>query len=136
MRPLAGLLIAALVAVSCGGDDSTAQSGATTDGSPTSVTIAEPGSGPDTGPTTSSTTPVGCLALAEEYVAATKTLFESDAPSDSLVEQTRSRLEDLDVFATAEACGESYRVAVCDGLDELTLSGTLVIYQMLTASCI
>ncbi len=67
---------------------------------------------------------------------AAHTLFAAEGPTDDLVEQTRDRLRDLDAEAGAGRCGDAYRVAVCAGLDELTLAGTLVVYQMLTASCI
>lgn len=133
VRILAGLLIAALFAVSCGDDGSVRA--VTTDGTTTSTTT-QAGPGPDGAPATSTTIRSDCLELVEEYVDATRRLFATDAPSDVLLEATNSRLTELDSFAAAGGCGESYRVGVCDGLDELTLSGTLVIYQMLTASCI
>lgn len=132
MRVFAPMLIAAVLAASCGDDG--AASSAPEASVPTSTSTPVPES--IVGPTTSSTVPSACLELAERYVATSAMLFQAGSPSDDLVEQTRSDLEDLDVLASAGGCGEGYRVAVCDGLDELTLAGTLVIYQMLTARCI
>lgn len=126
MRTFASILIVTLLAVSCGdgGDASSASTVPTT----TATVVV--------GPTTSTTVPPACSELAMQYVEAARTLFATEGPTDALVEQTRDRLLDLDAGAGAQRCGDAYRVAVCDGLDELTLAGTLVVYQMLTASCI
>jgi hypothetical protein len=123
VRVLGLVLIATLVTVSCAGDDGADE--------------AEPApSGTVAGPTTSTTASADCLLLADEYLVTATELFTASPPSDAVVDQSRSRFEELDLLAGAAGCGDDYRGAVCDGLDDLTLSGTLVIYPMVTAQCI
>jgi hypothetical protein len=127
---LAAVLIVAVLAVACGDDT---RSPAVETSAPTSSSSAAP---PVVGPTTSTTVAAECAQLAGRYVATARLLFEAERPTDALFEQSRAEFEELDLLAGAGGCGDAYRLAVCDGLDELTRSGTLVVYQMLTASCI
>ena len=84
----------------------------TTDGSAPSVTAAEADPGPGGSPTPTTTIRSDCLELVEEYVDATRRLFQTDAPSDALLEATNSRLAELDSFAAAGGCGESHATSL------------------------
>lgn len=129
MARVAALLVVAVLAVACGDDGGSATG---QEPAASSSSTAPPAAGPSTSAAVASE----CAALADRYVATARSLFEANPPDDAVFEQSEAEFEEVDLLAGAAGCGDAYRVAVCDGLDELTRSGTLVIYQMLTARCI
>jgi hypothetical protein len=131
VRVIGLVLVGVLLVAGCGDDGGPSASSDRT----TSVTTGTTPAGPLVGPTTASTEPPDCLVLAREYVMVATGLF-SGPPDDDVVEASRGRFRALDGLAAAGGCGDGYRQTVCDGLDELTRSGTLVIYPMVTARCL
>ncbi len=126
---IAALLVAVLALAACGDDGGDAPT--TTAAAPAPSTV--PAEDTVVGPTEGS---AACADLADRYVARARVLFETDGtPSDALVDRVRARLATFDEIALTAGCGQAYVIDVCDGLDELTEEGLLVIFPLLTAQC-
>lgn len=125
---LAVLLVAVLALAACGDDGGSA--GSTTAAPDTTAAVTDTSV---VGPTSGT---AACADLADRYVARARVLFETEGtPSDALVDRVRARLATFDEIALTAGCGQAYVVDVCDGLDELTEEGLLVIFPLLTAQC-
>jgi hypothetical protein len=132
-RALIALLIALLLAgpllLGACGDDAEAPDTQTT----TPATSIAPGT-TVAGPTEGA---AACADLADRYVQVARRLFATEGtPSDQLVDSSLARFEELDQIAGAAGCGPEYVDGVCQGLDELTADGLLVIYPLTTARCL
>ena len=127
--------VLALLAAACGDDG-----GADGDGA-SSTTAGAPAATADPGPPTTVAGPtegqVACAGLAERYVRRARALFTQEGtPSDAVVDRARARFAEFDEIAGAAGCGAEYVTGICEGLDELTHDGVLVLFPLTTAQCL
>jgi hypothetical protein len=129
------VLLALVLLVGACGDDG---GGAANETPATSATSAAPATttadpvattGTVAGPTEGE---IACIQLAQRYVRQARRIFaHQGTPPDELIDQVDDRLTQFDAIAGTAGCGDEYRNGVCDGLDELTAQGLLVIMPLL-----
>ncbi len=130
VRNVVALAVVVLaVAAGCGDD-----SGSSSTSAPSGTTApSTPGSGTIAGPTEGE---AACARLADRYVRRARGMFDTEGtPSDDLVNRIRARLVEFDTIAAQAGCGQEYTDGVCQGLDDLTHEGILVIVPLTTAQC-